>query len=153
MTSEGHAGDQEQDGDFHADITGLMERAAVGGGPQSMPDIVETARRLAERVDTDPAVQGWLHDNAMALIGQQLLVASVHSVGRPVEAFEDALGRCLDEHGHQHDPDAVLGCLLENAPGATRAWLVRDQLPALVAAQVAARTPGTADGADDPALR
>jgi hypothetical protein len=110
-----------------------MTRVAAGAGPQTMVDIRRFASELAARLETDPAVLVWMTANAMPLIGQQLLVAAVQAVADPARAFAAALEQCRRELGTRADAATVSSRLMENHPGAVRAWLVKEQLPRLIA--------------------
>lgn len=122
----------DQVGDFPSDIAQLMARSSQGQGPTTMSAIRAVAQALADRVDEDPAVLEWLRLNAMPLIGQQLLVASVNTVQDPAAAFEEALRHTTEDLGPDADTTAVIAELKENHPGALRAWLIHEQLPRLV---------------------
>jgi hypothetical protein len=97
-----------------------------------LSEIRAVAQELADRLDDDPAVLEWLRQNAMPLIGQQLLVASVAAVQHPAGAFETAMQMTTRKLGADAAPGAVIAELMESFPGPLRAWLIAEQLPRLI---------------------
>ena len=71
--------------DFQADIAGLLRQIQLGAGPRSMSQMVDAVDSLLEAGRSPPVeLQGWLRDNLPNLIGQQILVASVHAQSLPL---------------------------------------------------------------------
>ncbi len=118
--------------DFRADIDTLMGAALNGKGRQSMTETVAAA----DQIVTYSTAQGpgdleksLLH-NASMLVGQQLLVLSVHSQRDILTRFRAALGQWADEGdtGDHNDisdkASPAVEWLKERYPGLLRAWLL-----------------------------
>lgn len=130
-------------GDFSADIAYLVQQAGEGAGPRTITDILATAGELAGRVDDDPRVLAWLREHAEALLAQQLLVAAVQSsFATSASSFAAALHDCRRALGPVPS-DEVMAWLLEHYPGEVRAWMVKDQLPRLIAEALEVETAGS----------
>src|SRR6478735_11570147 len=89
-----------------------------------MSQMVEAVHSLVEAGRTQPAeLQRWLSDNLPALIGQQVLVASVHAQSSPLVELPRVLRAWA---GQSHDPTAAAAMewLKEEYPGLLRAWLL-----------------------------
>ena len=70
--------------DFAGDIADLLDRTNLGDGPRSMSEMIEAAQAVVRVGRSHPAqLQRWLNDHAETLIGQQILVASVHAQSSP----------------------------------------------------------------------
>jgi hypothetical protein len=110
--------------DFTADIADLLDKTNLGEGPRSMSEMIEATQTLVRVGRSHPTqMQRWLNDHAETLIGQQILVASVHAQSSP----ETELPRVL--HAWKADAPsptsaAALEWLKEEYPGLLRAWLL-----------------------------
>ncbi len=110
--------------DFQADIADLHRQIQLGAGPRSMSQMVEAVHSLLEAGRAQPAeLQRWLSDNLPALIGQQILVASVHAQSSPLVELPRVLRAWA---GQSNDPTAAAAMewLKEEYPGLLRAWLL-----------------------------
>ena len=110
--------------DFQADIADLLRQIQLGAGPRSMSQMVEAAHSLLEAGRAQPAeLHCWLSDNLPALIGQQILVASVHAQSSPLVELPRVLRAWA---GQSNDPTAAAAMewLKEEYPGLLRAWLL-----------------------------
>ena len=110
--------------DFQADIADLLRQIQLGAGPRSMSQMVEAVHSLLEAGRAQPAeLQRWLSDNLSALIGQQILVASVHAQSSPLVELPRVLRAWA---GQSNDPTAAAAMewLKEEYPGLLRAWLL-----------------------------
>jgi len=110
--------------DFQADIADLFRGIRTGAGPRSMSQMVHAVDSLLDAGQAQPAqLQAWVRENLPNLIGQQILVASVHAQSSPsVE-----LPRVLREWAAQSDNPtaaAAMEWLKEEYPGLLRAWLL-----------------------------
>ncbi|HWC35378.1 MAG TPA: hypothetical protein VG650_11185 [Mycobacteriales bacterium] len=123
--------------DFPADLDTLMAAAERGQGPMTMADIAAVATQLGEPAD-DTVLLSWLRDNAVPLVGQQLLVASVRAVEDPEASIDAAISEAREALGAAATVDEITTWLSDNRPGALRAWLVRVVLPEALAARTAA---------------
>lgn len=129
--------------DFSADVDRLLRSVETGRAPRSMSQMVEATRAVVRADGSDPArLQAWLVANAEALVGQQLLAASVHAQPSPLTD----LPRVLHEWtARADDPsaEAAVDWLKEEHPALLRAWLlarVEDLIAAEMAADRDART-------------
>ena len=94
--------------DFAADIADLLDRTNLGEGPRSMSEMIEAAQSVLGVGRSQPTqLQRWLNDHAETLIGQQILVASVHAQSSPEHSCPEC---CV--HGERMHP----------APRARRLW-------------------------------
>jgi hypothetical protein len=115
--------------DFDASVDELNEQAWNGDGPQTFADIVATAERVVQETDNE-VLTAWLRENAVPLIGQNLLVAAVNTQ-RDVEArFSTLLAQA-----ETVDAEAFVERMKEEQPGLLRAWLLQQLVP-LVAARL-----------------
>lgn len=122
--------------DFSADVDRLLRLAESGQAPRSMSQMVDATRAVVRPDRSDPArLQSWLVANAEALVGQQLLAASVHAQPSPLTD----LPRVLHEwRARADDPSAsaAVSWLKEEYPALLRAWLLA-RVEDLVAAELA----------------
>jgi hypothetical protein len=116
------------DHDGHVDA--VVQNAWRGDGPRTGTQILAAAQAVVDGTDPD-TLNRWLRDNAVTLIAQQLLVASVHSQ-QHVEARVSTILVTSDTD----DPATIVERLIEEYPGLLRAWLMQQAVP-LVAARVA----------------
>lgn len=89
-----------------------------------MSQMVEAVDSLLEAGRSRPAeLQGWLSENLPSLIGQQILVASVHGQSSPLVELPRVLGAWAAQ---SNNPTAVAAVewLKEEYPGLLRAWLL-----------------------------
>lgn len=118
--------------DFRADIAALMRAALDGKGPQTMSEMVAVAEQTVaySTAQESRALDEWLHANATTLVGQQLLVYSVHSQTDVQDRFAAALREwaAANPAGQQEVPSdpapAVVEWMKERHPGLLRAWLL-----------------------------
>jgi hypothetical protein len=81
--------------------------------------MVERAR------ETSPQqLHGWLDENAVILIGQQLLVRSVHRQRDIAVEMTDALKRWLEEAGTTGTAAQAVSWLQREEPALMRAWML-----------------------------
>jgi hypothetical protein len=110
--------------DFAADIADLLDKTNRGEGPRSMSEMIGAAQAVVRVGRSHPTqLQRWLNDHAETLIGQQILVASVHAQSSP----EIELPRVLREwtaDAPSPTGAAALEWLKEEYPGLLRAWLL-----------------------------
>ena len=90
-----------------------------------MSQMIEAAHAIVRHGRSDPVqVQRWMGDHAETLIGQQILVASVHGQRSP----DVDLPRVLHAWAAAADPSptaaAAMEWLKEEHPGLLRAWLL-----------------------------
>ena len=116
--------------DFDGHVEAVVDRARRGDGPRTGAQILAAARAAVDATDPE-RLNAWLRDNAVALIAQQLLVASEHSQ-QHVEARVSTLLATSDTL----DAEAIVEHLVEEYPGLLRAWLTQQAVP-LVAARLA----------------
>lgn len=110
--------------DFQADIAGLLRQIHLGAGPRSMSQMVEAVDSLLEAGRSPPVeLQGWLRDNLPNLIGQQILVASVHAQSLPLVELPRVL-RAWAAESDNPTAAAAVEWLKEEYPGLLRAWLL-----------------------------
>lgn len=128
--------------DFAVNLEQLLATAGLVTGPTSMPDIIRTASELVDRSRRhDPeGLHRWLDANADALVGQQLLIASVHVQPSPGADLPRVLGGWLDERGGATAAEAV-AWLKESHPGLLRAWLL-SRVDELIGAEMAVEPDG-----------
>ena len=89
-----------------------------------MTQMVEAVDSLLGAGRSQPdELQRWLSDNLSALIGQQILVASVHAQSSPLVELPRVLRAWAAE---SNDPTAAAAVewLKEEYPGLLRAWLL-----------------------------
>jgi hypothetical protein len=110
--------------DFQADIADLLRQIRLGAGPRSMAQMVEAVDSLLQAGRSQPAeLQRWLSDNLPALIGQQILVASVHAQFAPLVELPRVL-RAWAAQSNDPTAAAAMEWLKEEYPGLLRAWLL-----------------------------
>ncbi len=133
--------------DFCADVDALLSLSLDGRGPVAMTEIMDTAAATVDRLGAQApeSLSSWLHADAVTLLAQQLLVASVHSQVDVDERFDQAVSQWRNQVAHHSDKgsdeqtQSALDWLRENQPGLLRAWLLT-QLPALVGRRIAGET-------------
>ena len=110
--------------DFAADLDRLLAGLRQGDGPQSMSGMVENAGALVEQARGDDPEQlaRWLDDNAVPLVAQQLLIATVHAEQSPATE----LPHVVREWAAAREATAAdaVAWLKEEHPGLLRAWLL-----------------------------
>jgi len=110
--------------DFAGDIADLLDRTNLGDGPRSMSEMIEAAQAVVRVGRSHPAqLQRWLNDHAETLIGQQILVASVHAQSSPETELHRVL-RAWRADAPSPTGAAALEWLKEEYPGLLRAWLL-----------------------------
>lgn len=110
--------------DFRADVTGLLARVTGGSGPRTMSQMIEAAEAVVRSGRSDPVAFGrWLDDNAETLIGQQILVASVHAQSSPQTHLVELLRDWQAGKDGCTAADALVW-LREEHPPLLRAWLL-----------------------------
>ncbi len=121
--------------DFTADVSRLLEQTQHGDGPRSMTQMVEAVDALCP-VGHAPGeeLQSWLAENARDLIGQQVLVASVHAQSLPLDELPRVLHDWATSAEHPTATAAVVW-LKEEYPGLLRAWLL-SRVEGLVGAEL-----------------
>lgn len=128
--------------DFCADVDALVSLSLDGRGPVAMTEIMDTAAATVDRLgeQTPESLSSWLHANAVTLLAQQLLVASVHSQVDVDERFDQAVSQWRNQVANHSDKggdeQSALDWLRANRPGLLRAWLLT-QLPSLVGRRIA----------------
>ena len=124
--------------DFTVSLEQLLASAGLVRGPTSMPDIIRTASAVVEqsRRDDPEGLHRWLNANADALVGQQLLIASVHVQPSPGADLPRVLNDWLEGRGSATAVEAV-EWLKESHPGLLRAWLL-SRIDEMIAAEMAA---------------
>jgi hypothetical protein len=100
-----------------------------------MSEMLTAASAVVDASQTGPTqLRDWFDANAEMLIGQQLLVASVHSQQSP----ETELPRLLREwirDAEDPSPDDAVEWLKQEYPGLLRAWLLT-RVADLIAAEM-----------------
>lgn len=112
--------------DFAANLDGLLASVEGGDrGPRSMSEMVQAAATLVQRSRSqDPhGFERWCNENADALVGQQLLIANVHSEKAPSSDLPRTLRDWVAQDPTRGPTEAV-AWLKENHPGLLRAWLL-----------------------------
>ena len=111
--------------DFAADLGGLLALVEHGAGPRTMSSMVQEVDVIVQRSRTDdPAgLERWFNDNAETLIGQQILVASVHAQRSPAIELPRVV-RAWSAQTEDPTPAAAVAWLKEEYPGLLRAWLL-----------------------------
>jgi hypothetical protein len=110
--------------DFAAGVGELLHQTERGAGPRSMSQMIEAAETVVRAGRSDPAqLQRWLNDNAEVLVGQQILVSSVHaqlSAGTELPRVLRAWAAGVD----LPTAAAAMDWLKEEYPALLRAWLL-----------------------------
>jgi DNA-binding HxlR family transcriptional regulator len=89
-----------------------------------MSQMVQAVDSLLEEGRAQPAqLQGWLSANLPNLIGQQILVASVHAQSSPSVELPKVL-RAWAAQSDDPTAAAAIEWLKEEYPGLLRAWLL-----------------------------
>jgi hypothetical protein len=110
--------------DFAADVAALLRQTERGEGPRSMSQMLEAAETIVRGGRSRPAeLQRWLDDNAETLIGQQILVTSVHAQSSALTELPRVLREWTAQFG-QPNAAAALDWLKEEYPALLRAWLL-----------------------------
>ena len=110
--------------DFAADVADLLHQTERGEGPRSMAQMIEAAQTVVRAGRSHPIeLQTWLNDNAETLIGQQILVSSVHAQSSAATELPRVL-RTWAASVDQPTATAAMEWLKEEYPGLLRAWLL-----------------------------
>jgi hypothetical protein len=111
--------------DFTANLEQLLASVERGDGPRSMSSMIQAAAALIQRSrrNNPTGLEGWLNDNADALIGQQILIANVHAQPSPATELPRALHQWAAQ-GEGRTPAQAVAWLKEEYPGLLRAWLL-----------------------------
>jgi hypothetical protein len=114
------------DWDFTSNMEALLALQGSTAGWRSWDDLSDAARTMVERArETSPQqLHGWLDENAVILIGQQLLVRSVHRQRDIAVEMTDALKRWLEEAGTTGTAAQAVSWLQREEPALMRAWML-----------------------------
>lgn len=125
MCAQGQIG-PAGDWDFASDMDALLELQGSADAWRRWDELGEAARSLVARArETDPEqLHNWLDEHAVILIGQQLLVRSVHRERDTTTNMSDALSRWLVEAGTTRTAAEAVSWLQREEPALMRAWML-----------------------------